>query len=292
MKVSIRSSSSSLTCCWRVYPLPPIWGLFFILLSPKSIKTDTRSWLSSPRLSPLSLSSEPAVGEGGSDDGVVVASLCHPHERRQVPPLCQGAAQELLCHRHVHSPAAAETVLRLQVEHKGAHTHTHTHTTISSSRVKLGRSSLVSGVCWSYKSSSNSSSTRGVLPYITTQTFGSCWHLHVGYVGLEENSRMNLEPEPGQTHWAASAIRGFLKVWRGKKKKHTALFNEIFFLLICKMGLASCFRQTRQTRANERENERTQPQDANTTSDIWLQSLKGIEPTVRLLYVSTTDSSG
>ena len=83
--------------------------------------------------------SEPAVGEGGAADGVVLQALCGPHERRQVPALRQGTAQKLLGHRDVHCPAAAKAVLRLQVHtkhnapksthaHKNPDTHTHTYT--------------------------------------------------------------------------------------------------------------------------------------------------------------------
>ena len=81
--------------------------------------------------SPLVFPSEPAVGEGGAADGVVLPTLRGPHERRQVPALRQGPAQKLLGHRDVHRPAAAEAVLRVQVHtttqtHTNQHTHTHT----------------------------------------------------------------------------------------------------------------------------------------------------------------------
>lgn len=69
----------------------------------------------------LCLCSESAVREGWPDDGVVLPPVGRPDEWGQVPSLRQGPTQELLCHRHVHCPAAAEAVLRLQVW-----THTHT----------------------------------------------------------------------------------------------------------------------------------------------------------------------
>lgn len=59
--------------------------------------------------------SEPAVGEGGADDGVVLPALGGPDERRQVPSFREGPAQELLRHRHVHGSPASTAVFRLQV---------------------------------------------------------------------------------------------------------------------------------------------------------------------------------
>lgn len=59
--------------------------------------------------------SESAVGEGGADDGVVLPALSRPDERRQVPSFREGPAQELLCHRHVHSSTASTAVFRMQV---------------------------------------------------------------------------------------------------------------------------------------------------------------------------------
>lgn len=62
-----------------------------------------------------SVRSESAVGEGGADDGVVLPALSRPDERRQVPSFREGPAQELLCHRHVHSSTASTAVFRMQV---------------------------------------------------------------------------------------------------------------------------------------------------------------------------------
>lgn len=62
-----------------------------------------------------SVRSESAVREGGADDGVVLPALSCPDERRQVPSFRKGPAQELLCHRHVHSSPAPTAVFGLQV---------------------------------------------------------------------------------------------------------------------------------------------------------------------------------
>lgn len=63
----------------------------------------------------LLVCSEPAVREGGADDGVVLSAFGHPDERGQVPSFCQGPTQELLCHCNVHCSAASASMFCLQV---------------------------------------------------------------------------------------------------------------------------------------------------------------------------------
>lgn len=95
--------------------------LHFLQTSSLSVDSSTlKRHCPSPKLSHClffspSVRSESAVGEGGADDGVVLPALSRPNERRQVPSFCEGPAQELLRHCHVHGSPASTAVFRLQV---------------------------------------------------------------------------------------------------------------------------------------------------------------------------------
>lgn len=118
------------------------------------------------------------------------------------------------------------------------------------------------------------------LPYMTTQIFGSCWHLYVGVVGLEEKSRnesrsrtrARTRTRTRLAYWATDAIITFF-TWREWTTPHQAFKLDFLFLNLVFTKWFLHHVSVGDGR-HERVNERMQPQDANTTSEVGLESLK------------------
>lgn len=86
---------------------------YYFFKSPKAVRTDNNE----ENVNHFSefVPTDAALGKGRTDDGLDGEESRDPNERRQVQAVCPSASAQLLCHHHVHGPAASEAVWSVQV---------------------------------------------------------------------------------------------------------------------------------------------------------------------------------